>query len=136
MPMENYNIIIIGAGMAGLCAAVEAASNNVRVLILEKENEIGGSSLLSGRYMAFADTDLQMQEGIQDSTEMLVNDLLTVGDGANERSLVEAYGQHQLETYQWLVEKGVQFHAVQAVSGHSVPRGHQITPTTGNPNII
>ena len=128
MPMENYNIIIIGAGMAGLCAAVEAASNNVRVLILEKENEIGGSSLLSGRYMAFANTDLQMQEGIQDSTEMLVNDLLTVGDGANERSLVEAYGQHQLETYQWLVEKGVQFHAVQAVSGHSVPRGHQITP--------
>ncbi|WP_336499336.1 flavocytochrome c [Psychrobacillus sp. FJAT-51614] len=126
--MESYNIIIVGAGMAGLCAAVEATSNNVRVLILEKENEIGGSSLLSGRYMAFADTDIQRQEGIRDSTEILVNDMLSIGEGSNERALVEAYGKHQQETYQWLVQNGVQFHAVQAVSGHSVPRGHQITP--------
>ncbi len=59
---------------------------------------------------------------------MLVNDILTVGDGANDPVLVEAYGSHQLETYQWLVNKGVLFHAVQAVSGHSVPRGHTITP--------
>lgn len=126
--MENYDIIIVGAGMAGLCAAVEAAEQSASVLLLEKEAKMGGSSLLSGRYMAFAETDLQKSEGIVDSTESLVNDMLTVGDGENDPMLVEAYGSHQHETYEWLVNKGVMFHAIQAVSGHSVPRGHTITP--------
>lgn len=124
-----YDVIIVGAGMAGLCAAVEAANIGAKVLVLEKEKEIGGSSLLSGRFMAFAETDLQKKEGIEDSTELLVQDMLSVGQGKNEKTLVEAYGSHQLQTYHWLVEKGVQFHTVQAASGHSVPRGHTITPS-------
>lgn len=63
MPMEKtYNLIIVGAGMAGLCAAAEAAAQGAKVLVLEKEEEIGGSSLLSGRFMAFAETDLQKKK--------------------------------------------------------------------------
>ena len=126
--MERYQVIIVGAGMAGFCAAVEAANQGATVLVLEKEAECGGSSLLSGRYMAFAGTDLQQQNDFIDTTANLVNDMLAVGEGANERHLVEAYGQHQYATYEWLVAQGVHFHAVQAVSGHSVPRGHTITP--------
>ena len=114
--------------MAGLCAAAEAAAQGASVLVLEKEAEFGGSSLLSGRYMAFAETDLQQREGIEDRTEFLVKDMLAVGEGKNEARLVEAYGEHQSETYEWLISKGVEFHKVQAVSGHSVPRGHTITP--------
>ncbi|MDN7247050.1 flavocytochrome c [Planococcus shenhongbingii] len=125
---DTYNLIIVGAGMAGLCAAAEAAAQGASVLVLEKEKDFGGSSLLSGRYMAFAGTDLQKQEGIDDKSEFLVEDMLAVGEGKNEIELVEAYGEHQFETYEWLVSTGVQFHKVQAVSGHSVPRGHTITP--------
>ncbi|SDH79777.1 fumarate reductase flavoprotein subunit [Planococcus glaciei] len=125
---ETYNLIIVGAGMAGLCAAAEAAAQGAAVLVLEKEADFGGSSLLSGRYMAFAGTDLQQQEGINDESRFLVDDMLAVGQGKNETELVEAYGEHQLETFEWLVSKGVEFHKVQAVSGHSVPRGHTITP--------
>ena len=125
---DTYNLIIVGAGMAGLCAAAEAAAQGATVLVLEKESDFGGSSLLSGRYMAFAGTDLQQKEGIEDRSQFLVEDMLAVGEGKNETELVEAYGQHQFETYEWLVSKGVQFHKVQAVSGHSVPRGHTITP--------
>ncbi|MDN7228152.1 FAD-dependent oxidoreductase [Planococcus liqunii] len=125
---ETYNLIIVGAGMAGLCAAAEAAAQGAAVLVLEKEADFGGSSLLSGRYMAFAGTDLQHQEGINDESRFLVDDMLAVGEGKNETELVEAYGKRQLETYEWLVSKGVEFHKVQAVSGHSVPRGHTITP--------
>lgn len=125
---DSYNLIVVGAGMAGLCAAAEAAAQGATVLVLEKEAGFGGSSLLSGRYMAFAGTDLQQKEGIDDHSRFLVDDMLAVGEGKNEAALVEAYGEHQLETYEWLVSKGVQFHKVQAVSGHSVPRGHTITP--------
>lgn len=114
--------------MAGLCAAVEASSLGARVVVLEKQNEIGGSSLLSGCFMAFAETDFQKKLGIEDTTESLVNDFLAVGQYKNNRKLVETYGEHQLETYNWLVEKGVQFQTCQAVSGHSNPRGHTIIP--------
>jgi len=125
---ESYNVIVVGAGMAGLCAALEAAQTGAKVLVLEKERAIGGSSLLSGRFMAFAGTDLQDNTGIADSSELLIADMLEVGQGKNEKKLVEAYGEHQYETYQWLVENGVEFEAVRAASGHSVPRGHTINP--------
>ncbi|QCR32140.1 flavocytochrome c [Lysinibacillus sp. SGAir0095] len=125
---ESYSVIIVGAGMAGLCAALEAANSNAKVLVLEKEEAIGGSSLLSGRFMAFAGTDLQKKCSFVDNSELLIADMLEVGKGKNEKKLVEAYGHHQLETYQWLVENGVEFDAVRAASGHSVPRGHTIKP--------
>ena len=126
--MDRIDLLIIGAGMAGLCAAVEASTAGAKVVVLEKQPEIGGSSLLSGCFMAFAETDFQKKLGIHDSTESLVQDMLEVGQHKNKRSLVEAYGKHQLATYTWLVEQGVQFQTCQAVSGHSNPRGHTIIP--------
>lgn len=126
--MPNADVIIIGAGMAGLTAAVEATENGANVMIFEKQSEIGGSSLLSGCFMAFAETDFQKSRGIQDSTESLMQDLRVVGQNQNNECLVQAYGQHQLDTYNWLVAHGVEFKDCQAVSGHSNPRGHTIVP--------
>ena len=126
--MNQFDVIIVGAGMAGLCAALEAAEQGASVAILEKPDSIGGSSLLSGCFMAFAATDFQKRLGIQDSTASLVEDLLTVGQYQNDEALVRAYGKHQLETYNWLVSHGIQFQDCQAASGHSNPRGHTIRP--------
>ncbi len=124
--MDQFDLIVIGGGLAGLCAAVEAGECGARVLLLEKEDDIGGSSVLSGRYMAFAKTPMQAAQGIDDSADKLVEDMLDVGGGVNDRKLVEAYGNLQLDTYNWLVDHGVKFQSIQAVSGHSVPRGHTI----------
>ena len=100
--METYDLIILGGGFAGMCAAVEAGEAGASVLLLEKQDELGGSTVLSSGYMAFAGTDMQESAGIIDSTESLMDDLIEVGGGVNESDLVETYGQHQLETYQWL----------------------------------
>lgn len=127
--MSRDHLIIVGAGMAGLCAAVEASAAGTKVIVLEKQAEIGGSSLLSGCFMAFAETDFQKRLGIEDTTESLMEDFLAVGHYKNKRKLIEAYGEHQLATYNWLVEQGVQFQTCQAVSGHSNPRGHTIIPS-------
>ncbi|MEH7483883.1 flavocytochrome c [Neobacillus drentensis] len=126
--METYDLIILGGGLAGMCAAVEAGETGAHVLLLEKQDELGGSTVLSSGYMAFAGTDMQEKAGIIDSTEALLEDMMEVGGGVNEQALVEAYGQHQLETYNWLIEHGVEFRSLEAVSGHSVPRGHIIDP--------
>jgi fumarate reductase flavoprotein subunit len=126
--MEHYDLIILGGGLAGMCAAVEAGEQGANVLLLEKQDELGGSTVLSSGYMAFAGTDMQEQAGIVDSTESLLKDLIEVGGGVNEKDLVEAYGRHQLETYKWMIHHGVEFRTLEAVSGHSVPRGHIIDP--------
>jgi flavocytochrome c len=126
--MAGYDLIILGGGLAGMCAAVEAGEQGVNVLLLEKQDELGGSTVLSSGYMAFAKTDMQEKAGIIDSTESLIDDLIAVGGGVNNQELVAVYGDRQLETYQWLVEHGVEFRSLEAVSGHSVPRGHIIDP--------
>jgi len=126
--MEHFDVIVIGGGLAGLCAAVEAGERGAGVLLLEKREEPGGSTVLSAGYMAFAGTDMQQAAGIEDSAEKLAEDLIEVGGGVNDRQLVEAYGRHQLETYYWLKAKGVEFRGLHAASGHSVPRGHTVDP--------
>lgn len=126
--MERYDLIIIGGGLAGMCAAAEASEQGASILLLEKQDELGGSTVLSSGYMAFAGTDRQESGGITDSTESLLQDMLDVGGRVNDQNLIDAYGQYQLETYKWLVDHGVEFRTLEAVSGHSVPRGHIIDP--------
>lgn len=126
--MESYELVILGGGLAGMCAAVEAGEQGASVLLLEKQAELGGSTVLSSGYMAFAGTDMQEKMGIIDSTHSLLSDMLEVGGSVNKKDLIDTYGQHQLATYQWLLDHGVEFRTLQAVSGHSVPRGHTIDP--------
>jgi fumarate reductase flavoprotein subunit len=126
--METYDLIILGGGLAGMCAAAAAGEQGARVLLLEKQDELGGSTVLSSGYMAFAGTEMQDDAGIVDSVESLTNDMIEVGGGVNVRELIDAYGKLQLDTNKWLVSHGVEFRALEAVSGHSVPRGHIIDP--------
>ncbi|WP_342430729.1 flavocytochrome c [Neobacillus sp. FSL H8-0543] len=129
--MESYELVILGGGLAGMCAAVEAGELGASVLLLEKQDELGGSTVLSSGYMAFAGTEMQEKAGIEDSKESLMYDLIEVGGKVNKKELIKTYGQHQLETYKWLIGHGVEFRTLQAVSGHSVPRGHTIDPHQG-----
>lgn len=96
---------------AGFAAALQAAEAGVNVVLLEKMDATGGSAM-SGGCLAFAGTDLQAAEGIEDSAELLKRDLLEVGLHENDPALVQTYVDHQLETYEWLKKQGVAFSPV------------------------
>lgn len=129
MPSINTQLIVIGGGIAGFAAALEAAEAGRHVVLLEKMPDIGGSSAMSGGCLAFAGTDLQVANGIEDSSDLLASDLLEVGMHENDPDLVNAYAQNQLATYQWLRGHGVAFSPViEASSGQSVPRVHTVDP--------
>lgn len=122
-------LLVIGGGAAGFAAALEAAEAGASVLVLEKQAEIGGSSAMSGGCLAFAGTDLQRAQGIEDSKELLASDLREVGGGEADEGLIQAYAAHQLDTYDWLKRHGQQFSpALEASSGQSVPRVHTVDP--------
>lgn len=123
---ESYDVVILGGGLAGACAAAEAAGAGARVLLVEKRDTLGGSSVLSAGLNAYAGTDEQRACGIQDSAGLLRQDLLEVGGGRADPALVEAYCAGQHETYEWLRARGAVFGRPRAASGQSVPRSHPV----------
>jgi len=122
------DVVVVGAGLAGYCAALEAASCGTDVIMLEKQPEVGGSTVVSTGMMAFAGTSLQKGVGIEDSVELLHRDLMEVGGYVNDERLVKHYVERQLDTFDWLVRLGVQFRRVEIGAGQSLPRSHVVNP--------
>ena len=123
------DIIVVGAGGAGLVAALTAADAGADVLLLEKMPSAGGSTRICGGLLAFAGTDIQQAHGIEDSSELLFQDLMEVERHENDPAIVRAYTDNQLDTYHWLRAQGVQFAPrPDASSGQSVPRCHVVDP--------
>lgn len=129
MKTLRTGLLVIGGGAAGFAAALEAANAGLQVLLLEKTAEPGGSSAMSGGCLAFAGTDLQVAAGVEDSAELLRNDLIEVGQHDADPALIDTYVRHQLDTYVWLRGLGVAFSpSIESSSGQSVPRVHTVDP--------
>lgn len=122
-PLE-YDLVVIGAGIAGLTAAAYAAEGGARVALVEKTGAIGGSSAMSGGWFAFFGTDEQRQEGAEDSRELFFEDLWTIGEGLNDRALLDRYLDRQAATYEWMKDNGVEFLEIDLSSGQSARRSH------------
>ncbi len=127
---SEFDVVIAGAGGAGLAAAIEAAEAGARTAVFEKQGKIWESSTaINVGMVAFAGTDVQQRLGIEDSSELLYQDLLAVGNNKNDPSLVRAYADHQLDTYGWLKDLGVRWAEIAtAAAGMSRPRGHFSDP--------
>ncbi len=119
-------MLVIGGGLAGLCAAIEAANTGAQVTLLEKLTECGGSSVLSGGLLAFAGTDMQKAAGISDNDTLLYDDIRRAGGQQNVEALVRTYVAHQLAAYAWLKTLGTHFISVELGAGQGQPRAHSL----------
>jgi flavocytochrome c len=125
---RETDVVVVGGGLAGYCAAFEAATAGADVLLFEKQPAVGGSSVLSGGFFAFAGTDMQKAAGVDDTNERLYDDLKKAGGGQNDDRLVKIYVEQQLAAYEWLKKIGVAFKSLQLSSAQSVPRTHPVDP--------
>lgn len=99
---ETHDIVIIGAGGAGLAAAIEAKAAGADVIVLEKMPLAGGNTLISGAEYAASNNWLQEKEGIKDSVEQHIEDTLKGGDNINNPELVRVVAENALEGAIWL----------------------------------
>jgi len=121
---ENYDIVIIGAGGAGLTAAIEAKAAGADVIVLEKMPMAGGNTLISGAEYAAANNWIQKREGIEDSAELHMQDTLKGGDNLAKEELAKIMAENALAGAEWLRDEvGVIWEdELMFFGGHSVKR--------------
>jgi predicted oxidoreductase len=119
------DLIVVGAGLAGLSAALEAGRSGAKVLVLDEASVFGGHAVMSAGDVAIIDTPLQRSKNIHDSPALAYDDFMRWGVDA-DAAWVRYYVDHsQTEIYDWLTALGVKFKGVGRYPGNSVPRAHK-----------
>ncbi len=109
---EQFDVIIVGSGAAGITAAIVAAAHGLRAVIVEKASEWGGSSALSGGGMWIPNNPVSLAAGLQDSfDEALTYMEAVIGDvgPASSRERKIAFLTNGPEMVRFLQRQGVTF---------------------------
>ena len=108
--LVTADVVVVGMGIAGACAAIEAAEAGSTVIALEGASGPGGSSAQSGGEVYLGGgTATQQALGIADSVEDMRR-FLTAALGPNaDEAKIEAYCNGAVEHHDWLVEHGAVF---------------------------
>jgi fumarate reductase flavoprotein subunit len=102
----RYDLIVVGAGTAGIPAAIFAARRGARVLMLDAAADIGGTLHLSTGQMSAAGTRLQARRGIRDSADAHFDDVMRISRGTADRALVRLAVDEAAATFDWLMDCG------------------------------
>lgn len=114
----DCDIVIVGAGGAGLTAAVQATEDGADVLVLEKMPMVGGNSLKATGGMNAADTRYQADLGITDSgVQEFIDDTMEGGHNLNDIDLVTTMAEQSSDAIDWLAEHGAELPKVAATGG-------------------
>lgn len=117
---DPYDVIVVGAGTAGLPCAIHAAQSGARVLLVDKDAKIGGTLHVTGGHMAAAGARRQIERGIDDSPEAHLDDIRRISQGTAREDLITLLVDHAADTIDWLHDRGFAFapEAPRIVYGH------------------
>ncbi len=105
----SYDVVVVGFGIAGGCAALEAARDGARVLLLEKAAVHGGTSSMSGGHFYLGGgTAVQQATGHEDSVDAMVRYLMASTKDPDEQK-IRAYCEGSVEHFDWLEALGFEF---------------------------
>jgi succinate dehydrogenase/fumarate reductase flavoprotein subunit len=134
----DADIIIIGAGAAGLPAAIKAVDDGASVIVVEANYDVGGHAIISGGHMALGGgTSAQKKYNIPDSADTVFSDLtdwsIVQPNGTpdfryNDRAVMRAFADHCATAFEFLLANGVEFadkapdNQGASTTGNSAPR--------------
>ena len=121
----SCDIVVVGAGGAGLSAAVQAASMGANVIVLEKQGIIGGNTNYATGGLNAAETSVQQKLGIIDSKKSHFDDTMSGGHFLNDSSLVATLVNKAAEAVDWLISLGADMSNVGQLAGSSQKRTHR-----------
>ncbi|MGY3766192.1 flavocytochrome c [Vagococcus vulneris] len=122
---EDYDIIIVGAGGAGMSAAIQAKEDGKNPVILEKMPVAGGNTLKSSSGMNASETKFQKEQGIEDSNDKFYEETLKGGHETNDKELLRYYVDHSASAIDWLDSMGIRLNNLTITGGMSEKRTHR-----------
>ena len=138
MPVDGFpatvRIVVIGAGAAGLCAALAAHEAGVEVVVLERDSVPRGSTALSAGLIPAAATRFQRALGITDSPAQFAADIHKKAHGEADGRMVDTVARAAGPTIEWLADRyGLPFSVVNDFDypGHSARRMHGLPSRSG-----
>lgn len=126
------DVIVIGAGFSGMNAALEAANNGAKVMLIEKNNAVGGSIRFAGGTLSGAGTKMQQEAGVEDSPEDFIADIERMGGGRNIPELTQKHVENAAAAVDWMDSLGADFgdrqpKQPQTYDAFEIPREHRVT---------
>src|SRR6516165_3672531 len=127
-------LVIVGAGAAGLCAALAAKEAGADAVVIERDAAPSGSTALSAGLIPAAGTRFQRAKGVADSPDRLAADVQRKAHGEAPAALVETVARGAAPLIEWLVERhALPFELIENFNypGHSALRMHGLPSRTG-----
>lgn len=131
-------VVIIGAGAAGMVAALSAHEAGAEVLLLERDALPQGSTALSAGLVPAASTRWQKEAGIEDSPKRFAGDIMKKAHDEPDENIVDLMAKTTGPVLEWLADTyGLEFSVVSDFSypGHSARRMHGL-PTRSGEELI
>lgn len=130
---ETFDIVVIGGGGAGLAAAIEARRTGSAVVLLEKNDKLGGSTAWSVGSITATGTPHQQRAGVADRPQDHYDDMpLFAGSLASRDNdaLRRVLCAEVPDAFRWLLSLGVRFYGPMPEPPHRLPRMHNVLPNS------
>jgi 3-oxo-5alpha-steroid 4-dehydrogenase len=132
---DDVDVVVVGFGIAGACAALEAARAGASVILLERTAEYGGTSAMAGGHFYLGGgTAVQQATGIEDSAEEMFKYLMAVSLEPDEEK-IRAFSEHSVEHFDWIEALGMQFERSLYEEKAVIQPGTQGLMFTGNEKV-
>jgi fumarate reductase flavoprotein subunit len=127
-------LLIVGAGAAGLCAALAAFEAGIEPVLIERDAVPSGSTALSAGLIPAAGTRFQRDRGIEDTPKLFAEDIACKAHGEADAKLVRAVAENAGRTIEWLADGfAMPFEVITDFNypGHAAHRMHGLPSRTG-----
>lgn len=128
---QESDVVVVGAGGAGLTAAISAAQEGKSVIVVEKAANAGGNTNRATGGMNASETKFQKEAGIEDTNEDFFEDTMKGGHDINNPDLVRVLVDNSSDSINWLDELGAKLSDVGVAGGAKNPRQHRPVDENG-----
>lgn len=132
---RRFDVVVIGAGGAGLSCAIAAAERGAKVAVLDAAASAGGTASVAGGGTCIASSPLQEELGIEDSVDLALEDWVRWGGDSVDLDWAERYLRaSRVDLFEYLAREGVRWLGVGLHEGNRAPRWHR--PAGGGGSIL